>query len=59
MKEWLRFSICFWHTFRGRGNDMFGEHTMNRTWNTLSGTMEEAKHRIDAAFELFKILGVE
>ena len=21
MKEWLRFSVCYWHTFRGTGSD--------------------------------------
>ena len=25
MKEWLRFSVCYWHTWRGTGSDMFGE----------------------------------
>ncbi|KAJ7373899.1 hypothetical protein OS493_009223 [Desmophyllum pertusum] len=24
MEEWCRFSVCFWHTFRGTGADPFG-----------------------------------
>src|SRR5262245_61892438 len=24
MKEHLRFSVCYWHTFRGTGSDPFG-----------------------------------
>ena len=33
MKEWLRFSVCFWHTFRGGGGlDPFGSATWKRPW---------------------------
>jgi len=28
MSEWLRFSVCFWHTFRGKGLDPFGTPTI-------------------------------
>ena len=27
MTDWLRFSVCYWHTFRGTGNDPFGPGT--------------------------------
>lgn len=27
MSEWLRFSVAFWHTFRGDGADPFGAPT--------------------------------
>ena len=30
MAEWLRFSIAFWHTFRGDGSDPFGAPTKVR-----------------------------
>jgi len=33
MKDWLRFSVCFWHTWRGAGRDMFGEPTAVRPWD--------------------------
>jgi xylose isomerase len=33
MGEWLRFSVCFWHTFTGGGGqDPFGEKTYGRPW---------------------------
>lgn len=59
MKDWLRFSICFWHTFRGKGADPFGFPTMTRSFDDESATIENAKHRANAAFEMFTKLGVE
>jgi xylose isomerase len=62
MKEWLRFSVCWWHTFvGGGGSDPFGGKTLRRPWEeTCSGEtpMELAKRRIDVAFEFFAKLGV-
>lgn len=60
MKEWLRFSVCFWHTFvGGGGQDPFGVPTLNRPWEENLVGMDLAKRRIDVAFELFTKLGVE
>lgn len=59
MKEWLRFSICFWHTFRGKGADPFGFPTMKRHYDNEQNTLANAKERANAAFELFTKLGVE
>ena len=66
MKDWLRFSICFWHTFRGNGADPFGFPTASRAWDVSQRSNTEeaeemviAKQRVDAAFELFTKLGVE
>ena len=59
MKDWLRFSVCYWHTFRGRGLDPFGAPTMTRSWDDESNSVENALRRADAAFELFSKLGVE
>ncbi len=33
MAEWLRFSVCFWHTFRGTGADPFGGPALFRPWD--------------------------
>jgi xylose isomerase len=30
MSEWCRFSVCYWHTFRGSGADPFGFPTLPR-----------------------------
>jgi xylose isomerase len=60
MKDWLRFSVVYWHTFRGSGLDIFGAPTFtDRPWNNLGGDVEEAKDRAHAAFEFFTKLGVE
>jgi xylose isomerase len=60
MSEWLRFAVCFWHTFVWQGNDIFGSPTFDRPWNNKDLTpMEQAKHRIHAAFEFFEKLGVK
>lgn len=67
MKDWLKFSVCFWHTFVGGGGaDPFGDKTLQRPWEkdpntnqTIVDPMQLAKRRIDAAFELFTKLGVE
>ncbi|OWF56304.1 xylose isomerase-like [Mizuhopecten yessoensis] len=59
MEEWLRFSVCFWHTFRGTGADPFGFPTLIRPWDDGSDTMANAKRRLRAAFEFFVKLGVK
>lgn len=57
MKEHLRFSVAYWHTFTAPGADPFGAGTMVRDWDRFSG-MDLAKARVEAAFELFELLGV-
>lgn len=60
MKEWLRFSVCFWHTFVGGGGaDPFGSPTYIRDWEGDLEGIELAKRRIDVAFEFFTKLGIE
>lgn len=63
MKEWLRFSVCFWHTFTGGGGqDPFGMKTLQRPWEdgvTHDDPMLLAKRRVDVAFEFLQKLGVE
>jgi xylose isomerase len=57
MKEQLRFSVAYWHTFTADGTDPFGAATMQRSWNKYGG-MDLAKARVEAAFQLFEKLGV-
>ncbi|GAB1608238.1 uncharacterized protein LOC115214274 [Argonauta hians] len=59
MEEWLRFSVCFWHTFRGTGADPFGFPTLFRPWDDNSNTVANAKRRLRAAFEFFTKLGIK
>ncbi|WP_085523016.1 xylose isomerase [Tuberibacillus sp. Marseille-P3662] len=58
MKEWLRFSVAYWHTLTMDGSDPFGNPTMNRPWNEQYTGMDAAKARAEAGFELFETLGV-
>ncbi|MGV7099276.1 xylose isomerase [Bacillus subtilis] len=55
MKEHLRFSIAYWHTFTADGTDVFGAGTMQRPWDHYKG-MDLAKMRVEAAFEMFEKL---
>ncbi len=57
MRDHLRFSVVYWHTFRGRGADMFGAPTVNRPWDDNSDSVENAQRRVRAAFEFIEKLG--
>ncbi len=57
MQEWLRFSVCYWHTFRATGADPFGAATLQRPWDDGSDSIANAKQRVDAAFEFIEKLG--
>jgi xylose isomerase len=57
MREHLRFSVVFWHTFRGRGSDPFGMPTMIRPWDDFSDSLDNAKRRVRVAFEFIEKLG--
>ena len=36
MRDHFRFSVAYWHTFRGTGGDPFGPGTKNFPWDTKS-----------------------
>src|SRR4051812_39222156 len=54
MEEHMRFSIAYWHAFRGTGSDPFGPGTINRPWESGKDPVSVAKLRMDAAFEFFQ-----
>ncbi|MBE34110.1 MAG: xylose isomerase [Opitutaceae bacterium] len=54
MSEHMRFSIAYWHSFRGAGSDPFGPGTIVRPWEKGKDELSIAKNRIDAAFEFFQ-----
>jgi xylose isomerase len=54
MKEQMRFSIAYWHSFRGAGADPFGPGTIVRPWEKGKDPVSIAKVRMDAAFEFFQ-----
>ena len=57
MREHLRFSVVYWHTFRGAGSDPFGPGTMQRPWEDGTDSVENAQNRARVAFEFIKKLG--
>ena len=58
LHDLLRFSVCYWHTFRATGADPFGAPTLQRPWDDGSESVENALERVDVAFELIAKLGV-
>jgi xylose isomerase len=59
MEDLLRFSVAYWHTMMGNGEDMFGGPAIFRQWHTAKNPMDRARQTMDAAFELFQKLGVK
>jgi hypothetical protein len=49
MKDWLRFAVCYWHTWKGNGADIFGlSGSYERPWNTedtIEGAHRRRRHR--------------
>lgn len=58
MREHMRFSVAYWHTFTQDGSDPFGQAVNQRNW-LADDPMETAKNRVEAAFEFFEKLGVD
>ena len=59
MKDWLRFSMAWWHTLCAEGADQFGGGTKTFPWNASSDAVERAKAKADAGFEIMEKLGIE
>lgn len=51
VKDHLRFSIAYWHSFRSTGADPFGASTIYRSWERGRDPLSVALDRMDAAFE--------
>jgi xylose isomerase len=58
LKEHLRFSVAYWHTFRNPLSDPFGTGTAVRPWDDGSNSVANAQKRVKVAFEFFEKLGV-
>jgi xylose isomerase len=56
MAEHLRPAVCYWHSFGWDGLEGFGAATMTRPW--AGDTMAAARVKADAAFDMFRLLGV-
>ncbi len=53
LSDHMRFSIAYWHAFRGVGGDPFGPGTIVRPWESGKDPVAVALKRMDAAFEFF------
>lgn len=54
VSDHMRFSIAYWHSFRGSGSDPFGPGTILRPWEQGKDAISIAKVRLDAGFEFFQ-----
>ena len=57
MREHLRFSVVYWHTFANPLSDPFGVGTAVRPWDDGTGSLENAGQRVRVAFEFIEKLG--
>ena len=58
MKEHLRFSVAYWHSFKGGGIDPFGPTPVyDRPWDAAADPMQRAEDTLYAAFEFITKLG--
>jgi len=58
MKEHMRFAVAYWHTFCGDGGDPFGAPTKQFPWLKAKDPIQQAKDKMDAAFEFITKLDV-
>jgi xylose isomerase len=58
MRDHFRFSVAYWHTFRGQGADPFGPGCAVRPWEDGTDSLEMAVKRVRVAFEFMEKLGV-
>ena len=57
MKDHLRFSVVYWHTFRNALSDPFGVGTALRPWDDGTESVKNAQKRVKVAFEFMEKLG--
>ncbi|WP_343701906.1 xylose isomerase [Chitinophaga sp.] len=58
LRELFKFAVSYWHTFCGTGGDPFGPGTKAFPWLTAADPVQQAKDKMDAAFEFITKLGV-
>jgi xylose isomerase len=57
LRDHLRFSVVYWHTFSNPLSDPFGMGTALRPWDDGSGSVANAQKKVKVAFEFFEKLG--
>ena len=58
MKDWLRFSLAWWHTLGPASGDQFGGQTRSYEWDKAECPIQRAKDKMDAGFEIMQKLGI-
>ncbi len=52
----LRFAVAYWHSLAMNGSAPFGSSPLNRPWMNRTDSMQAAREKADAAFDLFRVL---
>jgi xylose isomerase len=58
MSEHFRFAVAYWHTLCGVGVDPFGPGTKHFPWANATNPIQNAKDKMDAAFEFITKIGI-
>jgi xylose isomerase len=58
LKDHVKFSVAYWHSFCNTGGDPFGPGTKMYPWNVSSDAVQAARDKMDAAFEFMTKLGI-
>ncbi|MCB0564223.1 MAG: xylose isomerase [Phaeodactylibacter sp.] len=58
MKEHFKFAVAYWHSFCGTGGDPFGLPTKAFPWLEAPDPMQQARDKMDAAFEFITKMGI-
>lgn len=58
MKEHFKFAMAYWHTLCNTGGDPFGVGTKNFPWLEAADPIQQAKDKMDAAFEFLTKMGL-
>ena len=59
MKDWLKFSMAWWHTLCSESSDPFGGDTKSYEWKKSTDRIQAAKDKLDAGFEFMQKVGIE
>ena len=57
MQDHFRFAVAYWHSMCGGGADPFGAPTRPMPWLNSDDPIQQAKDKMDAAFEFISKLG--
>jgi len=58
MREHFKFAMAYWHTLCGTGGDPFGPGTKQFPWITRKKPLDQARDKMDAAFEFATKMGL-